>query len=139
MSTNIRAELSDKNPYWIDRHRYYELKHFCLQYPLWHQRLSNLGFESGGGDRLMMSGGDRPLGDPTAVKAEQRLFYQERIELVEKTAAQAAGDLAPYILRSVTEEVPYVTLRTMYNIPCCRDTYYSLYRKFFWLLSKARQ
>lgn len=35
MSKNLRhPELSEKNPYWIERHRYYELKHFCLQYPI---------------------------------------------------------------------------------------------------------
>ena len=33
--TAIHPELSPKSRYWIDRHRYYELKHFCLQYPLW--------------------------------------------------------------------------------------------------------
>lgn len=27
MATTIRPELSEKNPYWIERHRYYELKH----------------------------------------------------------------------------------------------------------------
>lgn len=27
-----RDGLSRKNPYWIPRHRYYELKHFCLQF-----------------------------------------------------------------------------------------------------------
>ncbi len=37
MSTTIRPELSDKNKYWIDRHRYYELKHFCMQYDIWKQ------------------------------------------------------------------------------------------------------
>lgn len=35
MSTVLRAELSRKNRYWISKHRYYELKHFCLQYPEW--------------------------------------------------------------------------------------------------------
>lgn len=34
MGTTIRPELSEKNPYWIERHRYYELKHFCLQYSI---------------------------------------------------------------------------------------------------------
>ena len=34
MGTTLRAELSEKNPYWIEKHRYYELKHFCLQYPI---------------------------------------------------------------------------------------------------------
>lgn len=31
MSTTIRPELSEKNQYWLDKHRYYELKHFCLK------------------------------------------------------------------------------------------------------------
>lgn len=35
MGTTLRAELSEKNPYWMEKHRYYELKHFCLQYPIW--------------------------------------------------------------------------------------------------------
>ena len=35
-----RPELSKKSPYWIDKHRYYELKHFCLQYPLWKKELA---------------------------------------------------------------------------------------------------
>lgn len=26
MGTTIRPELSEKNPYWIERHRYYHLK-----------------------------------------------------------------------------------------------------------------
>lgn len=35
MRNDMRPELSQKNPYWIGKHRYYELKHFCLQYPIW--------------------------------------------------------------------------------------------------------
>lgn len=31
MSTTVHPELSEKNQYRIDKHRYYELKHF-LQY-----------------------------------------------------------------------------------------------------------
>ena len=35
MGTVIRPEISEKSKYWIDKHRHYELKHFCLQYPRW--------------------------------------------------------------------------------------------------------
>ena len=31
MAHDIRPEVSQKNPFWIGKHRYYELKHFCLQ------------------------------------------------------------------------------------------------------------
>lgn len=39
MGNIIRAEVSESNPYWIEKHRYYELKHFCLQYPTWKRKL----------------------------------------------------------------------------------------------------
>ncbi len=35
MGTDIRPEISRRSRYDISRHRYYELKHFCLQYPEW--------------------------------------------------------------------------------------------------------
>ena len=41
MGNIIRAEVSENNPYWIEKHRYYELKHFCLQYPTWKRRVKN--------------------------------------------------------------------------------------------------
>lgn len=42
MSTTIHPELSKKNEYWIEKHRYYELKHFCLQYPIWKEAYQSL-------------------------------------------------------------------------------------------------
>ena len=47
MGTTLRAELSEKNPYWIEKHRYYELKHFCLQYPIWKKIYRSLDGFSG--------------------------------------------------------------------------------------------
>ena len=38
----VRAEISEKNKWWLPRHRYYELKHFCLQYPAWKKILAKL-------------------------------------------------------------------------------------------------
>ena len=42
MSTVIRPEISDKKKYWISKERYYELKHFCLQYNEWRKLYSEL-------------------------------------------------------------------------------------------------
>lgn len=42
MGNIIRAEVSENNPYWIEKHRYYELKHFCLQYPIWKRNYVSL-------------------------------------------------------------------------------------------------
>ena len=40
MATVLRPELSPKNKYHIDKHSYYELKHFCLQYTEWKKSYS---------------------------------------------------------------------------------------------------
>ena len=39
---NVKPELSKRNPYKLDKHRYYELKHFCLQYPDWKKKYLSL-------------------------------------------------------------------------------------------------
>lgn len=70
MSTVIRPELSKSSKYWIDRHRYYELKHFVT---------------------------------------------------------------------GVTSGVSYDFLKSRLDIPCCKETYYDLYRRFFWLLDRERK
>lgn len=43
-----------------------------------------------------------------------------------------------YILNGVTEGWSYDILKARLGIPCCKDTYYELYRRFFWLLNKER-
>ena len=42
MGTVIRPEVSSRNAYYISRHRHYELKHFCLQYPEWKRAYRDL-------------------------------------------------------------------------------------------------
>ena len=138
MSTVIRADISAKNPYWISRHRYYELKHFCLQYPEWKRELSNL---SGIKNQAVIASTHFDSGtfsNPTADCAEKIMFLKDRIDMIERTARNTAPDLAKYILKGATEGLSYTYLKSKLEIPCCKDKYYELYRKFFWLLSNAR-
>ena len=138
MSTTIKPELSEKSMYWIEKHRYYELKHFCLQYPIWKRAYANL---DGIGQRptdLTAFLKKNPDGDPTARCAEAKLFYLERIEMLINVAKETDLGLWDYILTGVTEGISYDKLRAYENIPCCRDVYYDLYRRFFWLLNKVR-
>lgn len=140
MGTKIRAKLSEKNKYWISKHRYYELKHFCLQYPLWkraYAALDDICLSSTNLDIITSSCGFP--GDPTAKCALMKVYYSERIEMVEKAAMAADKDLYFYILKAVTEEASYSYLKTRLEMPCGKDMYYDRYRKFFWLLSKERQ
>lgn len=139
MATVIRPEVSRKNRYWISKHRHYELKHFCLQYSEWkkvYRYLENTTVEYSNLERLPCR---NQVGDPTTNLAMQKLYYLDRITLIEETAKQADKYLWKYILKAVTEGVSYMCLKFKMEIPCGRDMFYDRYRRFFWLLSKSRE
>ena len=139
MSTVIRADISAKNPYWISRHRYYELKHFCLQYPEWKKERAYLTcIKKRPTDQPAVSDSGI-FSDHTADCAEKLIFLDDRIKMIENSARNTEPDLANYILKGVTENLSYTYLKSKLEIPCCRDKYYEVYRKFFWLLSNERQ
>ena len=133
MSTTIRPEISKRNPYYISKHRYYELKHFCLQYKEWKEECRSMGYSA---CSEVCTNGSTEWSDPTGKKAIFLERYIIRMRFIEDTADEVAGYLSEYILKSVTEGKTYVTLKTMYDIPMGRDRFYELYRRFFWLLSK---
>ena len=138
MTTVIRATISEKNKYYIDKHRHYELKHFCLQYPEWkkrHAEYSNIGPNLSKFEQLYSNG---MTSDPTANWAIKRAYYSEKIDLVEKAALETDYILYKYILKAVTEGLSYSYLKTILQIPCSRDIYYECYRRFFWVLNKLR-
>ena len=138
MATVIRAKISEKNKYYIDKHRYYELKHFCLQYNEWKKAYANCNDAV-----IFASDFERKIAsnvhsDITAKYGMMKAHYDRRIKLIEKCAKEADEFLYPYLMRAVTEGLAYTQLKTRYEIPCGRDMYYDRYRKFFWLLSEMR-
>ena len=138
MATMIRAELSEKNKYWIDKHRYYELKHFCLQYKEWKKAYAACNESIIFASSFEEHRSDGTISDLTAKYAIKRAYYAGRIKLVEKAAMEAEPDLYLYLLKAVTEGLSYTYLKTKMEIPCGRDMYYDRYRKFFWILSNSR-
>lgn len=136
MSTVIRPEISKKNKYWIDKHRHYELKHFCLQYPTWKKEY----FSS---PSISLSTINKVLkrnihNDPTFKEVMRKEKYLERIRLIERVAVETDYELYEYILKAVTEGLSYSYLKSKLDIPCGKDLYYYRYRRFFWLLDKLR-
>lgn len=135
---NIKPELSTKNKYWVERHRYYELKYFCLQYPTWKRYLRELE------DSCVVSQSsgifsERTISDPTQKCILAREYYREKMQMIEGCVIAADSSLYPYILKSVTEGLSYNTLKARFNIPCGRDMFYDRYRKFFWILNSSRK
>ena len=138
MATVIRAQISEKNKYYIDKHRYYELKHFCLQYSEWKKAYASCNESIIFASDFEQKTSSNVPSDITAKYAIKRAFYAGRIKIVEKAAMEADEFLYPYILKAVSEGLSYTYLKTKLDIPCGRDMYYDRYRKFFWLLSEAR-
>ena len=78
------------------------------------------------------------LSDPTWKIAEARLYYESRMKMIEDTARRTDDVVGDYILRAVTQWYSYDTLNVRFGMPCCKEVYYKLYRKFFLLLSHER-
>lgn len=135
----MKTELSKRNPYRIKKHRYLELKHFCLQYPLWKRAYHDLDGLAKKPREYMVNRRYYIYPDPTANCAVIRANYSEKMRLIEETAQDTDEVLASYILVGVTEGRSYDYLSIQLGIPCCKDVYYNRYRKFFWLLNKSRK
>lgn len=134
MGTVIRAEISKKGKWWISKHRYYELKHFCLQYNEFKEELESLIRLPG--SFCDISGGQSYDGDRTANSAIRRTYFTNRIEMIEQAAMESDPDIYTWLLKGVTEGYTYEYLHTMMGMPCSRVYYYDRYRKFFWCLSR---
>ncbi len=135
---DMRMEMSKNSRYYIDKHRKYELVHFCRQYQKWKEALRDVdGWSTApsGNDRVD-HGGYVP--DPTARAAAVRKFYLDRLEVIERAAYRADPELCNYIIKGVTMGLTYDNLHMVHHIPCSRDTYYDRRAKFFWLLDKLR-
>ena len=137
MSTVIRNELSKKNKWFISKHRYLELKHFCLQYPEMKEEYNRLYVRpiSRPVERRLEND---PFSDPVGDAATRRAKLFNQMRIIEQAAIKSDAEIADYILLAVTNGVSWEFLKTKQDIPCCRETYYDRYRKFFWCLDKER-
>lgn len=102
------------NKYEIGKHRYYELKHWCLQYPNW-ERLY-----------LEVDGYCKKTGDTTSKDGILLADLYSKMLLVKRVCKITDEDIWEELLRTVTGKVS--------EIP---STSY-IYKRFFWLLDKMK-
>ena len=129
-----RSEISVKNKYWIPKHRYLELKNFCLQYPDWKLALNSISF-------LKTFSEFSPSGNfsnPTYEITKKRIEYMEKISMIEQAAKESDELLWSWLIKGVTGSYSYDYLKYQLNIPASRSTYYDRYRKFFFILDKKK-
>lgn len=128
MSKATQASVSKKNPFWIPKNRYYELKYFCLQFWDWQKRRAQL-------DGLAT----KENREPTESEAMERAELDEKIKKIMRCATLAAHDLDEYLITGVTKGYSYDTMAAKKILPIGREAYYVIYRKFFWLLDGSRK
>lgn len=137
MSTVIRPELSGRNKYYISKHRYYELKHYCLQYHEWEDELKELNSCPLRCNRSNIYI-DPILGDMTAEVAIRKIELQSKMQQIKDLCRQADPSIWSYIFVSVTEGKSFTYLKMTLEMPAERDMFYDRYRKFFWLLNSHK-
>lgn len=140
--TKIRAELSKKNPLYVEKHAFWTAYHFAMQYPEWKREYADmLGLATKAVDYDDMPHATG-TGDPTARLAIRASVLHGNISMIESTAIIAGRDMADYLLYGVTNEgVTYNYLRQgrckeLGVIPCGKNTYYQMRRLFYYLLSQ---
>lgn len=136
MSTRIRPETSKKNPYYISKHRQYELQHFVMQYPEWEERIKELD----GLVKVPRTDVDKvnlgSISDKTGDIAVLRELYSRNMDIVIKAADETDPMYGLIIAKNVICEQTYRDWSEGQMIS--RDEYYRLYRKFFYILDKLR-
>lgn len=101
------------NKYELSKHRYYELKHWCLQYHDWEKEYRQLdGYED--------------VIDTTSKHGILRACLYSKIKLVEKVCCQTDNDIWEKLLRTVIGDSK--------EIPRSSD----IYKKFFYLLNVVK-
>ena len=134
--SDTRPELSKKNRYWIEKERYLELRHFCMQYKTWKQRCKEINAIAS--TKISDGKNAKNISNPVAIAVEKREEYIRKIELIENAANDADSELSYYLIKGVTEGVSYYGLRLIYEMPTCKEKYYTAYRRFFFILDATR-
>lgn len=122
-------KLSDYN---ISRAKYNELKYFCMQYQEKKQELHK-GYGLGAILNDGMPKGNQ-TGNPTEKIAIKNAMLQQDIELIEHTVEEADPTISKWLIKNVTEGIPYEWL----DVPLGRRQFYESRRYFFYLLAQRR-
>lgn len=101
-------KLSDYN---ISRAKYNELKYFCMQYEEKKRELhKGYGLNAIVNDGLPK--GNLP-GNPVEGQAIRNAVLQADVDLIEHTAMEAGADVYQWLIKNVTEGVPYEWLNVL--------------------------
>ena len=130
---NIRTGY--KGSYALGKHKLYMAIHYALQYHELKDAYNEIEVSAKGvnyDEKVRTSGGD-----PTYTLAERRAELRSKIEKIESAARLTSEKYYKFVMKAVTEEgMNFNLLKTKYDMPCGKNTFYVLRRKFYYLLAK---
>lgn len=135
MARNYDLKLSKE--YNISRHRYRELKEFCLQYEEKKAELQQIYTSSTAAPEVAVKGGIP--GAPTEKKAMRASSLKSEIKLIDDVICEACGEdvgIVEFLKRNVTSGTGFETLGC---VPCSCRSFYQYRRLFFFLLDKKKR
>lgn len=135
MSNKNQHKLVFKDQYSINPERYHELRHFCLQYPIWIDAYVHLD----GLSQLPPEEMERL--NPTCSVGVVRARYKKWIDLVDNAARAAAPkNLLIFLRMSVTEGKSFKEIEQKFGgISCDEATFRNYKHQFFYILSEMRE
>mgnify|MGYP001625293394 FL=1 len=116
--------------YGISKHRYKELSAFCLQYGEKKSKI-NRGISGVNYDGLPKG---TLKGDGLTLQAIRNVSYMSDCRIIEEAAVKANKLIAPYILKSVTNDMSYEYIEydeRLGRIPVGKTDFYA-YRRLFY-------
>lgn len=137
--TKIRAQISDKNEYYISKHEFLAAYHFALGYKDWKKernRLTGLKGIDYSSDHCSSPGIGRPT-ENTAIRTAELSRMIKIVDETVKEVCRADKEMIRYMTYAVTNEgTSYEFMRTKKGIPCGKDYYYKRRREFYFRLIK---
>lgn len=127
--------LSKQNKYYLPKETFLTVIHYCKQYPEWEAELNALidtvkaiEYDK---DRVQTSFDS----DATAELAMRRAEIYRKKEMIDRTAEEVGGILCKWLILGICFDTPYYRLKQR-GIPCGKDLYYKLRRKFYFEIAK---
>lgn len=128
---------AESSRYWLPKQKFLTVYHYCLQYPEWEDEYGVLKASTGisGIDYDAMPHGNS-VGDPVSEEAMRLADLDMKMQQVKDAVHEVAPELYRWLLKGVTEDRPYWYLHDVMRMPCGKNQYSEIRRKFYYLMSK---
>lgn len=129
-----RVRGQNRGKYKLERHEFFTAYHYALQYNAWRDQYEALD----GRKAIAMDGMPHgtTCGNPTEAIGMKRAALADKMRLIERVANEVAPDLYKWLFKAVTNEgITFPYLETVMNIPCSKNTFYEVRRKFYYRLA----